>query len=152
MKARKWMMEYGVAAALAFLLAMILGQIPLFRETAMGKLRASDLVQFVGYSGSLVIVWLGARELAHDPPEEWRWIAPFQGVILPFVTLLAVGIAYGVLLYPLEPFLGKPGKVMYNWIFIVAIVTDSVWLILSWIRKCVPVVSSMKPHTLDKAA
>ncbi|MDK2742306.1 MAG: hypothetical protein H8K03_06595 [Nitrospira sp.] len=152
MRTRRWMMEYGVATGVASLLTIILSEIPLFRETSVGKLRASDLVQFAGYGGSLVIAWLGARELSVDPPAEWKWIAPFQGVILPFATLLALGIAYGVLLYLLEPFLGKPGRVMYNWVFIVAIVADSVWLILSWIRKCVPLVSSTKPHKLDKAA
>ena len=59
MGARRWMMQYGVALALAFLFAMILGQVSLFRESSLGKLRASDLVQFVGYSGSVVIGWLG---------------------------------------------------------------------------------------------
>ena len=52
MESRKWMMQYGVAMMMAFLLAMILGQVSLFRETSIGKLRASDLVQFVGYGGS----------------------------------------------------------------------------------------------------
>jgi hypothetical protein len=37
-------MEYGVALALAALIAMIFEQIPLFQETSVGKLRASDLV------------------------------------------------------------------------------------------------------------
>lgn len=60
MGARRWVLKYGVALVLAFLFAMILGQVPLFRETSVGKLRASDLVQFVGYGGSLVIGWLGA--------------------------------------------------------------------------------------------
>src|SRR5690349_18824909 len=118
MEARRWVMEYGVALALAFLLAMILGQIPLFRETSVGKLRASDLVQFVGYSGSLVIGWLGARALSRNPPAEWKWMTPFQGLVVPLATLLTITIAYGVLLFVLEPFLGKSGKAVYNWIFI----------------------------------
>jgi hypothetical protein len=60
MEARRWVMEYGVALFLAFLFAMILGQVSLFRETSHGKLRASDLIQFLGYSGSLAIGCLGA--------------------------------------------------------------------------------------------
>jgi hypothetical protein len=78
MGARRWVMEYGVALVLAFLFAMILGQVSLFRESSLGKLRASDLVQFVGYSGSVVIGWLGARELARNPPVEWKWMVPFK--------------------------------------------------------------------------
>ncbi|MBI3357281.1 MAG: hypothetical protein HY038_11025 [Nitrospirae bacterium] len=152
MNARKWMMEYGVAMVLAFLLAVILGQIPLFRETAVGKLRASDLVQFVGYGGALVIAWLGARELAKSPPVEWKWASPFQGMILPLATLLAVGICYGVLLYAVDPFLGKSGKTVYNWIFIAAIVASSVWLILSWVQKCAPRVAALEARKLRKVA
>ena len=145
-------MEYGVALVLAFLLAMILGQVSLFRETSVGKLRASDLVQFVGYSGSLVIGWLGARELARNPPTEWKWMVPFQGLVVPLATLFASAIAYGVLLFPLEPFLGKLGKAMYNWVFIAAIVADSIWLILSWVWKCAPLVAAMESRKLRKAA
>lgn len=145
-------MEYGVALVLAFVLAMILGQVPLFRETSIGKLRASDLVQFVGYSGSLVIGWLGARELARNPPAEWKWLVPFQGLVMPLVTLLAIAIAYGVLLFALEPFMGKLGKAIYNWVFIAAIVSDSIWLILSWVWKCAPLVAATEPRKLRKVA
>ena len=50
MKARTWMMQYGVAMLLSCAFALILGHVPLFLETAVGKLTASDLVQFLGYS------------------------------------------------------------------------------------------------------
>lgn len=152
MKARKWMMEYGVAMVLAFLFALTLGQLPLFRETGVGKLHASDLVQFIGYGGALVIAWLGALQLAKHPPDEWKWISPFQGMILPLATLLTVSICYGVLLYALEPFLGKSGKTMYNWIFIAAIVGSSAWLVLSWVQKCAPLVAAKDARKLRKAA
>jgi hypothetical protein len=152
MGARRWVMEYGVALVLAFLFAMILGQVSLFRESSLGKLRASDLVQFVGYSGSVVIGWLGARELARNPPGEWKWIVPFQGLVVPCATLLAITIAYGVLLFALDPFLGKVGEAIYNWVFIVAIVADSIWLILSWVWKCAPLVAAVESRKLRKAA
>ncbi|CUS38444.1 hypothetical protein [Candidatus Nitrospira nitrificans] len=151
MGARRWVMEYGVALVLAFLFSMILGQVSLFRETSVGKLRASDLVQLVGYSASVVIGWLGARELARNPPLEWKWLVPFQGLVVPLATLLAITIAYGVLLFALDPFLGKLGKAIYNWVFILAIVADSIWLILSWVWKCAPLVAAMKPLKPRKA-
>ncbi|MDH4088578.1 MAG: hypothetical protein OEV04_16260 [Nitrospira sp.] len=151
MGARRWVMEYGVALVLTFLFAMILGQVSLFQESSLGKLRASDLVQFVGYSGSVVIGWLGARALARNPPVEWKWMVPFQGLVVPCATLLAITIAYGVLLFALDPFLGKVGKAIYNWIFIVAIVADSIWFILSWVWKCAPLVAAMESRKLRKA-
>ena len=112
MKARKWMMEYGVAMVLTFLFAVILGHIPLFRETAIGKLHASDLVQFIGYGGALVIAWFGARQLAAEPPDDWKWLMPYRALILPVTTIAIVAISYGVLLYVFDPFLSKTGKGM----------------------------------------
>jgi hypothetical protein len=152
MNAREWMMKYGVAMVLAILLAAIMGQIPLFRETFVGKLRASDLVQFIGYSGALVTAWMGAGRLAQQPPEEWKWIAPFQGIVLPLATLLVVTVGYAVLLLPLAPFLGKTGKMGYNWFFIAAIVSSSAWLIFSWVKKCAPLVEEKDSRKLRKAA
>jgi hypothetical protein len=148
----RWVLKYGVALVLAFLFAMVLGQVPLFRETSVGKLRASDLVQFVGYGGSLVIGWLGAQELSRHPPAEWKWMVPFQGLVVPLATLLAIAMAYGVLLFALDPYMGKLGKAMYNWVFIAAIVADCIWLILSWVWKCAPLVAAMETRKLRKAA
>jgi hypothetical protein len=152
MNARKWMMEYGVAMALALLLALVLGQIPLFRETAVGKLRASDLVQFIGYGGALAVAWMGARQLAKKPPEEWAWIVPFQAIVLPLATLLAVTIGYAVSLFVMGPFLGKSGKTVYNWVFIAGIVACSVWLIVNWVKKCASLVAETDSRKLRKAA
>lgn len=152
MKTRKWMMEYGVAMILAGLFAVILGHLPLFRITTVGKLHASDLVQFIGYGGSIVLAWLGARQLAADPPEDWKWLAPCRALILPVTTLVIVGLAYGVLLYACEPFLGKSGKETYNWTFIIALIACCAWLIATWVHKCAPQIASMDARRLRKAA
>ena len=152
MNARKWMMQYGVAMVLMFVSAVIMGHIPLFRETTIGKVHASDLVQFIGYGGALVIAWFGARQLAAEPPDDWKWLMPYLALILPVATLAIVAISYGVLLYVCDPFLSKSGKGIYNWIFIAAIVASSVWLILSWVQKCAPLVAATGPRKLRKAA
>lgn len=152
MNARRWMLEYGVAMVLAFLLASILGQIPLFRETSIGKLHASDLVHFIGYSGAAVTAWLGARQLADNPPQEWKWLAPFQAMILPLASLILVSLCYWVLLFPLGPFLGKIGKAIYNWSFVTAIISGSVWLVFSWVRRCAPLLAAKDIRKLRKAA
>ena len=152
MNARKWMMQYGVAMVLMFVSAVIMGHIPLFRETTIGKVHASDLVQFIGYGGALVIAWFGARQLAAEPPDDWKWLMPYLALILPVATLAIVAISYGVLLYVCDPFLSKSGKGIYNWIFIAAIVASSVWLILSWVQKCAPLVAALNSRKLRKAA
>jgi len=152
MKARNWMMGYGVAMILAVLCAMILGHLPLFREATMGKLHASDLVQFIGYSGAIVLAWFGARQLADDPPEDWKWLGPYRALILPMTTLIMVGLSYGVLLYACEPFLSKSGKETYNWIFVVGLIACCTWLIVTWVQKCAPQVAAMESRRLRKAA
>src|SRR5690348_15774060 len=99
MKARKWMMEYGVAIVMSALCAVILGHLPLFREAAVGKLHASDLVQFIGYGGAMVLAWFGARQLASDPPDDWKWLMLYRTLVLPVTMLMMVALAYSVLLY-----------------------------------------------------
>ena len=152
MNARKWMIEHGVAMVLTFLFAVILGHISLFRDTTIGKLHASDLVQFIGYGGALVIAWFGARQLAAEPPDDWKWLTPYRALILPVTTLTIVAIAYGVLLYVCDPFLSKLGKGVYNWMFIIGIVATSAWLIVTWVRKCAPQVAAMESRRLRKQA
>jgi hypothetical protein len=152
MNARKWMMEYGVAMVFTVLSTMVLGHIPLFRETAIGKLHASDLVQFIGYGGALVIAWLGARQLAAEPPDDWKWLTPYRALILPVTTLAIVAMSYGVLLYVCDPFFSKAGKGIYNWIFIIGIVASTAWLIVTWVRKCAPQVAAVESRRLRKQA
>ena len=144
MNARKWIMEYGVAMVLTFLFAVVLGHITLFRETTIGKLHASDLVQFIGYGGALVIAWFGARQLAAEPPEDWKRLMPYRALILPVTTLTIMAISYGVLLYVCDPFLSKSGKGIYNWMFILGIVATSAWLIVTWVRKCASQVAAVE--------
>ena len=152
MKARKWMMEYGVAMILAISCAAALGHLALFRETGVGKFHASDLVQFLGYGGALVLAWFGARQLAADPPDDWKWLMPYRALILPVVTLGMVGVGYGVLSYVSEPILSKSGKEIYNWLFVVGLIASCVWLITTWIQKCAPQVAAMDVKRLRKVA
>jgi hypothetical protein len=152
MKARKWIMEYGVAMLLAVLCAVILGHLSLFREATIGKLHASDLVQFLGYGGGILLAWMGARQLASDPPDDWKWLVPYRALVLPLTTLVIVGLAYEVLLYACEPFLGKTGKEVYNWTFVIGLVASCAWLIVTWVQKCAHQLASMEGRRLKKAA
>ncbi|MGQ0809845.1 MAG: hypothetical protein ACT4OO_01285 [Nitrospiraceae bacterium] len=146
MKARAWLIQYGVAIVLAVLLGLVLGHVPLFKEATLGKLRASDFVQFLGYGGALVMVWLCGRHLASHLPQDWKGIAPFKDVILPVTTLLVMGNGYGVVNLICEPYLEKTGKSLYNWLFVVGLVGASCWLIVSWFMKSAPLVASLDAH------
>lgn len=150
MKARKWMLEYGVAMMLSFVFAAILGHVPLFRETAVGKLHASDVVQFIGYSATMVIAWFGARQLSVDPPEDWTWLVPYRALSPPATALVLVAVSYGTGLLLCGPYLSKAAKGIYSWVFIVGIVASVAWLIKTWVQKCAPLVAAMTPRGLNK--
>lgn len=152
MKARMWMMQYGGAMMLACCFALVLGQVPLFRDTAVGKLAASDLVQFLGYGCTMALAWLGARQLAADPPEEWKWLAPYRALILPVAALGLVVVAYGVLFLVCGPFLNKFARGIYNWMFIVGIVAAIAWLIFTWVRTSASLVAAATTRRFRKAA
>ena len=145
MKARGWMMQYGVAILLALLLGVILGNIPLFKETTLGstKLRASDVAQFFGYGGALLMLWLCGRQVSSHIPEDWKWLVPFRHIILPLTTLVVVTAAYGILLLVCGPFLGKTGKAIYDWMFVIGIVSASTWLVVMWFLKSAPLVAAL---------
>ena len=150
MKVRQWATEYGSAVGLTVFFAIVLGQLPLFRETFVGKLRASDLVQFLGYGGALTIAWLGARQLANDFPEEWKSMAPFLALLLPLATPVTTALSYSVLLLICEPFLSKAAKGMYRWVFISGIVGSVGWFLFAWIWKCAPLIAAMDSRKCGK--
>jgi protein-S-isoprenylcysteine O-methyltransferase Ste14 len=99
-----------------------------------------------------VIAWLGARQLAAEPPDDWKWLTPYRALILPVTTLAIVAMSYGVLLYVCDPFFSKTGKGIYNWIFIIGIVASTAWLIVTWVRKCAPQVAAVESRRLRKQA
>src|SRR5206468_11278049 len=98
MKARDWMFQYGVAILLALLLGVILGHIPLFKETTLGstKRRAADGGQFLGYGGALVMSLLFGRQVASRVPECWNWPVRLRHLILPLMSLRVVTATYSI--------------------------------------------------------
>jgi hypothetical protein len=98
------------------------------------------------------LAWFGARQLADEPPDDWKWLIPYRALILPVTTLVIVGLAYEVLLYACEPFLGKSGKEVYNWLFVVSLIGCCVWLIVTWLQKCAPQMASLDARRMRKAA
>jgi hypothetical protein len=154
MVTKKWLMQYGVAVGLAVLFAAILGHVPLFRETVVGKFRASNLVQFFGYGAALVTILMGAHQIATDRSQGWKWLGPFREMVLPASTLIVLGLAYKVPLFVLAPLLGKGEKPFYNWAFVIAIIAASCWVIVTWVRKCAPQLADTgsRENERDRAA
>lgn len=146
MRSWGWVGQYAIAILLALLLGAALGSMPLFKETVLvtKKLKASDVAEFMGYGGALLLFWLLARRAATQVPTDPNGVSFLRYVIPPLATLMVVSASYSVLLVVGGPFLTKTGKTIYNWVFIVGIITAAVWLILAWLRHAAPAMESLE--------
>jgi len=109
MRTWDWIAQYMVAILLALLLGAILGNLSLFQETALGdtKLNAARVVQFMGYGGALLLLWLLGQRAAMQLPEDKKGLSFLRHVIAPLTTLIVISAGYKVLLLLAGPFLDK---------------------------------------------
>ena len=144
MKQRGWLVQYGVTMALALGLGFLLSQVPLFHETMLGsaKLRASEGVQFLGFGGALIVLWQFGQRLVVELPTLWPKMTFLRPMIMPLTTLIVLVASHPVCGQVLGAFLGKTGKGMYDWRFVIGIVSAAIWLILSWFLKAAPMLQS----------
>ena len=140
-----WPLHYAVAILLALVLGTLLGSLSLFTETFLPgtRLRASDIVQFMGYAGALVLLWLvGQRAVVElRKLKNLLFLCP---VIMPAMTLIVLLVGYKVVLLVAAPFLDRNGQSFYNWIMMAGIVSASFWLILAWLRQSAPLLEAME--------
>ena len=140
-----WLLHYAVAILLALVLGTILGSLSLFTETFLPatRLRASDLVQFMGYAGALVLLGLVGQRAAAEL-QKLKNLLFLCPVIMPAMTLIVLLVGYKVVLLVATPFLDRNGQSLYNWTVMTGIVSASFWLILAWLRQSAPLLESME--------
>ena len=146
MKSWNWVVQYSIAMILAVLLGTLLASFPLFRESALGhtRIRASNLVQFLGYGGALLMFWFAGRRAARQLQEDKKGLATLRYVIMPLVSLIVLSSAYEVLIQVVGPFLGKTGRSTYNWLFIVGLACSALWLTVTWLRHAEPLLEAIR--------
>ena len=134
-----WVVQYITAMVLTLALGAILGGIQLFRETSLGAtgLTASNVVQFLGYGGAVLLLWLLARAAARQISEDGKGLSFVRHVVEPLGTLIAVSVGYQVLLLLLRPFLGETGTTIYDWVFVLGIMGAALWLVWAGYRSSV---------------
>lgn len=127
-----WVGRYVAVILLSLILATVIGNMDLFIKTTIGgKLNASHIVQFLGYSAALVAFWvLGQRATIALQQHEGKW-SFMQHLILPAVSLMVVSLAYSVLLLLLKSVMDTSLHNIYNWIFIVGILACAGWLVMA---------------------
>ncbi len=138
--------HYGVAALLAFLMGAVLGGIPLFKEAMLWKtqLSASEIVQFIGYTGALIFMGMMGRRLTLRMPKNGKWIACLRPVVTPMVTLIIIMGAYAVIPIIGRPLVVKMGIDVYNWIFIVGSAGAAMWLTMAWLVQSGTIIHSLE--------
>lgn len=149
-----WLVQYGITILLLLLLGSVAANIPLFKETVLPdtKLDASHLVEFLGYSGALGMIWLMGRKAAAQLDRDHSGFSFLRPLLTPLTALLIASAAYKVLLVLLTPFLGKSDRLTYNWIFVALIVASTLWLILAWFLKSAPMLESLETAGRGKQA
>ena len=129
----KWLVRYGVVIALAVILAVALGEMSLFKTTRIGKtgLNAARIVQFLGFGGALLVLWLTAqRAAALLPASDRRW-GLLKSILLPLTTLVVVAAGQAVVALLLGPLMSKLWQETYNWIAVAAIILSAAWLLIA---------------------
>lgn len=125
-----WVIRYAVVIAAALILGAAFGEMALFKTTRLSKgLSAAHLVQFLGYGGALLVLWLAARRAAWIlPADDPRWNV-LKSTLLPLTTLVVVSAGQAVLLIVLGPLMNKAWHQIYNWVSVTAIILSAAWLL-----------------------
>ena len=126
-----WMIRYAIVIAAALILAAAFGEMQLFKATRLGKtgLNAARLVQFLGYGGSLLVLWLlASRAAALMPGNDPRWNV-LKSILVPLTTLIVVSAGQAVVLLLLGPLMSKTWHEIYSWVSITAIIVSAAWLL-----------------------
>jgi len=126
-----WVIRYLVVIAAALILAAAFGEMALFKATRFGKtgLNAARLVQFLGYGGALLVLWMLARRAAerlpgHDP----RWNV-LKSTLVPLTTLVVISAGQAVMLLLVGPLMNRDWQQVYNWVSVIAIILSAAWLL-----------------------
>lgn len=129
----KWLLRYAVVVVLAVILAVALGEMSLFKTTRIGKtgLNAARIVQFLGFGGALLVLWLTAQRAAALLPGHDRQWGMVKAILLPLTTLVAIAAGQAVVALLLGPLMSRLWQEIYNWIAVAAIILSAGWLLFA---------------------
>ena len=140
-----WLGRFVAVIVVSLILSAAIGGMALFEKTFLiqGKLSASHLVRFLGYSTALASLWmLGQRATMVMQQRGGRW-SFLQHLTLPVVTLIVVSSANSIALLVMKPMMNASMHNIYNWIFIVAILACSVWVIMAVLGQSAPLTEAL---------
>ena len=148
-----WISRYVLVIVISLVLGGAIGEFSLFKQTALGtpKLTASALVQFMGYGGAMLLLWLLGQKAARQFKDVGGKAAFLSFIIVPLVTLIVVAGAYSVLLTILKPFLDPSLRNIYNWVFVLGITVSALWLAVALFHHSEPLVDLFRSERSGQA-
>ena len=147
-----WISRYVLVIVIALVLGGVLGELALFKQATLGtpKLTASALVQFMGYGGALLLLWLFGQRAAIQFREGGGKAGFVSFIVVPLVTLIVVAGAYTVLLTILRPFLDAGPRNIYNWVFVLGLTVSALWLAVALFHHSEPLVDLFRSERADQ--
>lgn len=126
-----WTIRYVIVIVAALILAAAFGEMALFKTTRFGKtgLTAARLVQFLGYGGALLVLWMLAQRAAQLLPANDPRFSVLKNTLVPLTTLIVVSAGQAVLLLLLAPVMNKTWHQIYSWVSVTAIILSAAWLL-----------------------
>lgn len=130
---KSWVGRYIGVIVASLILAATIGSMDLFEKTFViqGKLSASHLVRFLGYSSALAALWMLGQHATIALQSYKGHLSFVRQLILPVVTLIVVASVNSIALLVLKPMMNAAMHNIYNWLFIVAILGCSVWVVMA---------------------
>jgi hypothetical protein len=136
MRSWTWIGRYALVLLAAALLGAAIGELPVFKQTALGtpKLPAATLARFLGFGGALVIFALLGHRAASQFRRSGNGTSHLAFLLLPLTALTVLSVGYDIVLAILQPFLSPANKNLYNWLFVLGISASAVWLVAALYR------------------
>ena len=149
-----WISRYVLVIVISLVLGGVMGEFSLFKQATLGtpKLTASGLVQFMGYGGALLLLWLLGQKAAGQFKAAGGKTSFLSYIIVPLLTPVVVAGAYTVLLSILRPFLAGGIRNTHNWIVVLGITASALWLAVSLFHHSEPLVDLFRSEKPDEPA
>lgn len=128
-----WIGKYVIVIIVALLLGIILGNLALFKNAALGnpKLTAALLVEFIAHVAALMLLWTLGWRIA----EQMRGMGSRQTmvatIVLALVSLVITAVTYTVLSHFINPFVSNGVKEAVKWICVLGVFATASWFVLA---------------------
>lgn len=149
-----WWLRYVLVIIVALILGAALGELGFFRTTNLGflKLTAGKLVQFLGYSCALVMLWLLGQRAALEMAKRGDWQKPASHFMVPLTTVIVVPASHPVLLLVLGGVLGPNLRKIYDWLFILGTLAAAAWLVMMLFQRLDELQASLRQKESDQTS